>query len=86
MNRVLDDLRRTERKSVYVAARLPRLPFADDTFELAVCSHLLFLYSAELSAEFHLVALRELLRVAGEVQVFPLLDMRENHRPTWIRL
>ena len=34
----------------YVAASLPNLPFADGTFDLAVCSHLLFLYSAQLSS------------------------------------
>ena len=59
----------------YVAASLPTLPFPSDSFDLAVCSHLLFLYSADLSLELHAAALRELLRVAAEVRVFPLLDL-----------
>jgi SAM-dependent methyltransferase len=59
----------------YVAASLPVLPFASDSFELVLCSHLLFLYSAELSLELHVESLREMLRVGAEVRVFPLLDL-----------
>ena len=59
----------------YVAASLPALPFADDSFALALCSHFLFLYSAELSSALHVESLRELVRVAREVRVFPLVDM-----------
>ncbi len=33
----------------------------------------LFLYSTHLSAEFHLQAFKEMLRVAHEIRVFPLL-------------
>ena len=40
---------------------------------MALSSHFLFLYSTHLSAEFHLQALKEMLRVAHEVRVFPLL-------------
>ena len=60
----------------YVAGALPHLPFADDAFDLAVCSHLLFLYEAQLSQAFHLRALRALLRVAREVRVFPLVNLQ----------
>lgn len=56
----------------YVAGALPSLPFADQQFDLAVCSHLLFLYSDLLSLEFHLASLAELCRVAREVRIFPL--------------
>jgi hypothetical protein len=56
----------------YVAAALPRLPSADQQFDLAVCSHLLFLYSDLLSLEFHLASIAELCRVAREVRIFPL--------------
>ncbi|MBK1668049.1 hypothetical protein CKO28_08365 [Rhodovibrio sodomensis] len=59
----------------YVAGALARLPFADDAFDLALCSHLLFLYEAQLSRTFHRRALRELLRVAREVRVFPLVNL-----------
>jgi hypothetical protein len=65
----------------YVAAALPQLPFESDSFPLAVCSHFLFLYSTQLSAEFHRAALTELLRVAREVRIFPLLGLDARPSP-----
>lgn len=59
----------------YIGGALPALPFMDDAFDLALCSHLLFLYSDRLDCAFHIAALGELLRVAPEVRVFPLLDL-----------
>jgi SAM-dependent methyltransferase len=59
----------------YVAAELPSLSFADDSFDLALCSHFLFLYSPQLSLEFHLQAILEMLRLAPEVRIFPLLEL-----------
>jgi len=63
---------RTEAR--YLDGELPRLPFANGEFDLALCSHLLFLYSEQLSAEFHIVAIQELCRVARTVRIFPLLE------------
>lgn len=59
----------------YVNGELPLLQFADAQFDLAVCSHLLFLYSEQLSEGFHLSSIRELCRVAAEVRIFPLLEL-----------
>jgi hypothetical protein len=59
----------------YVPAELPNLPCFDRTFDLALCSHFLFLYSEHHEAQFHIQALRELCRVAQEVRVFPLLEL-----------
>ncbi|MCF7816968.1 MAG: hypothetical protein K9M54_03705 [Kiritimatiellales bacterium] len=59
----------------YVAGELPRLPFSTGQFDLAVCSHLLFLYSEQLSEDFHIESIEELCRVAGEVRIFPLLEL-----------
>jgi hypothetical protein len=59
----------------YVPAELPDLPFFDGTFDLALCSHFLFLYSEHHDAQFHIQALRELCRVAQEVRIFPLLEL-----------
>lgn len=64
---------RTHQPSRYVAALLPDLPFVDGRFEPALCSHLLFTWSNEFDAAWHLAALRELKRVATEVRVFPLV-------------
>jgi SAM-dependent methyltransferase len=65
----------------YIVAELPSLPFESGSFGLAVCSHLLFLYSDLLSADFHVRAVRELCRVANEVRIFPLLTLRAKPSP-----
>jgi SAM-dependent methyltransferase len=59
----------------YVDGELPHLPFPDGAFELPLCSHLLFLYSAHLSEDFHVASIQELCRVAKEVRLFPLLEL-----------
>ena len=75
LRRFLADFDAGRRSGRYVEATLPALPFTDDTFELALCSHFLFLYSVQFDLDFHLAALREMLRVAAEVRVFPLLQV-----------
>jgi SAM-dependent methyltransferase len=67
----------------YVDAELPSLPFSDDSFDLALCSHLLFLYSTQLGEGFHHEAVRELCRVALEVRIFPLL-MLDGTRSSFV--
>ncbi|MEM7172416.1 MAG: SAM-dependent methyltransferase [Pseudomonadota bacterium] len=62
----------------YRAANLPDLPFADYSFDLALCSHFLFLYSGQLDLNFHLAAIDEMLRLAPEARIFPLLDLDGN--------
>ena len=54
----------------YVGCALPQLPFYDDAFDLAVCSHLLFTWADQLGRGWHAAALLDLARVAGEVRVF----------------
>ncbi|MEO1297833.1 MAG: SAM-dependent methyltransferase [Cyanobacteria bacterium J06636_16] len=54
---------------------LPTLDLPDNAYDLCVCSHLLFLYSDQLSLGFHLASLQALLRVAREVRIFPLLTL-----------
>ena len=71
----LADYEAGRRARRYVDAALPVLPFADAAFELALSSHFLFRYSAQFDLEFHIAALREMLRVACEVCVLPLLQM-----------
>lgn len=67
----LDDIRAAPDR--YVAAALPDLPFPDRAFNLALCSHLLFTWADIFDERWHLAALTELLRVASEVRVFPLV-------------
>jgi SAM-dependent methyltransferase len=65
----------------YIEASLPSLPFHDIQFDLAVCSHLLFLYSSQLGEAFHSAAVLELCRVAEETRVFPLLALGGARSP-----
>jgi len=75
MEAFLDDYDAGKAEGRYVDGSLPVLPFADDTFDLALCSHLLFLYTAQLGEDFHRSAALELCRVAREVRIFPLLAL-----------
>jgi hypothetical protein len=65
----------------YVVGSLPNLPFPDDRFALALCSHMMFLYSHVLDLDFHVAALTEVLRVAAEARVFPLLTLDGDLSP-----
>jgi hypothetical protein len=81
MHRFLDDYDRGREQGRYVVASLPSLPFADRAFRLALVSHLLFLYSEHLDASFHRESILELVRVAGEVRIFPLLTLDRRWSP-----
>lgn len=74
MDTFLSDYETGKNNGRYIAGELPLLPFESGAFDIALSSHFLFLYSAHLSAGLHLQALREMLRVAREVRVFPLLS------------
>jgi hypothetical protein len=75
MDCFLADYNGGKRAGRYVAAECPVLPFSANSFDLALCSHFLFLYSDQLGETFHHSALLELCRVAREVRVFPLLAL-----------
>ena len=65
----------------YIDASLPELPFEDKSFDLALSSHFLFLYSEHLDEAFHQAAIDEMLRVAGEVRIFPILTLSNERSP-----
>jgi len=75
METFLADYEVGRRERRYVAASLPELPFPDLAFDLAISSHLLFLYTTHLSEEFHQQSISELCRVAREVRIFPLITL-----------
>lgn len=78
MRRFVADLEQGKREGRYIEASLPVLPFENGQFDLALCSHFLFLYSDHFSVGFHIDAVAEMCRVAGEVRIFPLVDMNAN--------
>ncbi|MCF6154266.1 MAG: SAM-dependent methyltransferase [Candidatus Brocadia sp.] len=75
MREFLADYEKGKQERRYLAESLPSLPFGDGQFDLALCSHFLFLYTKQLSFEFHRTAIAEMIRVAKEVRIFPLLDL-----------
>jgi hypothetical protein len=75
MEEFLTDYARGREEGRYREAGLPRLPLGTGEFDLALCSHLLFLYSELLSLEFHVESIKELCRVAPEARIFPLLEL-----------
>jgi hypothetical protein len=81
METFLEDFDQGLRDGRYVDTALPQLPFQNRSFDLAVCSHFLFLYSDHLDARFHQEAVLELCRVAQEVRIFPLLTLGRRPSP-----
>lgn len=81
MVRFLKDYPAGRERGRYLAAELPDLPVERGSFELALCSHFLFLYSDQLSEQFHLDSIAELCRVADEVRVFPLVTLGNEPSP-----
>jgi SAM-dependent methyltransferase len=65
----------------YLRGELPSLEFQDGTFDIALCSHFLFLYSDHYDYNFHKAAVYEMLRVSEEARIFPLLDLMLNRSP-----
>ena len=75
MEAFLDDFSSGRLNGRYVAASLPHLPFQSASFDIALSSHFLFLYSDHLTVDFHIAAIREMCTVAREARIFPLLDL-----------
>jgi len=74
MKLFLDSYDRGKDQKKYIEAALPDLPFADKPFDISLSSHFLFLYTDNLTLDFHLSAITEMLRVSKEARIFPLLD------------
>ena len=81
MSAFLSDFQLGKAEGRYIAAELPTLPFLNDSFDLALSSHFLFLYSTQLGEAFHTLAVHEMCRVAREVRIFPLLALGGSHSP-----
>ncbi|MFC6672304.1 class I SAM-dependent methyltransferase [Marinobacterium aestuariivivens] len=78
MQQFLSDYEQGLEAGRYLCASLPSLPFEDHRFDLALCSHFLFLYSDHFDLEQHIHAMKELCRIAAEVRVYPLLSLDGN--------
>ncbi len=81
MTRFLDDYADGLAAGRYLVGELPVLDFADGQFDIALCSHFLFLYSDQLTLDFHIASIRELCRIAGNVRIFPLTALNCERSP-----
>ncbi len=81
-----------KREKRYVAGSLPSLPLKDNSFDLVLCAHLLFVYADKKDGgvfeqekfpfEFHLDAIREMIRVSkNEVRIYPLKGPNRPDNP-----
>ncbi|WP_008319545.1 hypothetical protein [Leptolyngbya sp. PCC 6406] len=81
MEKFLSDYEAGKASERYLDQSLPNLEFSDNQFDLCLCSHLLFLYSEQLPLDFHMASIHELLRVASEIRIFPLLKLNCETSP-----
>ena len=84
MRTFISDYTKHESSKRYVNASLPTLPFSDSEFDLALCSHYLFLYSDQVNQDQHILSVKELCRVAKEVRFYPLLSIRNNKESQYL--
>jgi hypothetical protein len=81
MRTFLADFDNGKAEGRYVTASLPSLPFVTGNFDLALVSHFLLLYTGHIDLEFHWDSIVELMRVASEVRIFPLLALARTRSP-----
>ena len=77
----LQDYDRGKEEGRYQTQELPNLSFEKDSFDLALCSHFLFLYSEQYNYQFHYDSILEMLRVSKEARIFPLLTLMLEKSP-----
>ncbi|MEO7310721.1 MAG: hypothetical protein ABIX01_09995 [Chitinophagaceae bacterium] len=65
-------------KQYYKFGQLPTLDFATNSFDLCVSSNLLFIFDHIFDLTFHIQSVKEMLRVAKELRIFPLYDINGN--------
>jgi hypothetical protein len=72
------DYKQGKSEERYIGVTDYHLPFADFSFDFALCSHYLFADLDDQTVDFHMTVIRELARVAKEVRIFPLIDKDGN--------
>lgn len=78
MKRFLADYEKGREEGRYICHELPdRLPFEDNYFDIGLSSHFLLMYTM-LGYDFHIAAMTEMLRVCGEIRIFPIVDLDAN--------
>ena len=75
MDNFLQDFEAGKNENRYLNHEMPnKTNFDDLTFDLGLSSHFLILYS-QLGLHFHISSINEMLRIAKEIRIFPLLNL-----------
>jgi len=79
MNNFIKDYNNGKKDGRYIHNELPKLDFEDNSFDLLLSSHFLFLYSEHFDLQFHIDSILEMCRVSSkEIRIFPLLDLKNQ--------
>jgi hypothetical protein len=78
MKNFVADFEQGAREKRYVTGEFPNLPFTDNQFDVALCSHFLFLYSEHFSEAFHVKSVLEMCRIAHDTRIFPILELDQS--------
>lgn len=81
LNKFTNDFEAGKLEKRYVVGELPHLNIEDSQYDMALCSHFLFLYSKQFDYNFHLSSIIEMLRIAKEVRIFPLITLNLKQTP-----
>ena len=75
----LNDYEKGLKENRYQYQQLPKLDFEDDSFDIVLSSHFLFLYSDHLDYDFHKNSILEMCRVSKKIiKIFPLIDLQNK--------
>ena len=79
MSNFIKDYENGKNEKRYIHNKLPKLSFDNNSFNLVLSSHFLFLYSEHFDLQFHIDSILEMCRVSKkEVRIFPLLDLKNQ--------
>jgi len=79
MSNLIKDYDNGKKEKRYIHQELPKISFQDDSFDLVLSSHFLFLYSEHFDLQFHINSMLEMCRVSNnEVKIFPLLNLKNQ--------
>ena len=79
MNDFLNDYDKGLKEKRYIHEVLPELSFEENSFDLVLCSHFLFLYSDNFDTDFHINSILKMCKIAKkEVRIFPIVDLKNN--------
>lgn len=78
MRLFLSDFEQGKAEKRYIRHTLPeKLPYEDNSFDIGLSSHFLLMYTS-LGYDFHIGAIKEMLRVCREIRIFPIVDLDAN--------